>query len=298
MRFLRPRTTRIGIELDGRRVRAAQFLRVGRGLAMHAHAEASLPTDCDDGTAGTLIRGLLERRGFKGLEVCVGVPVGAVQSDLVNFSGADEAAVVDPMRLMFARATRCTPEQLEVGYWQGTGASGTAFAVALTHERAAAIAAPLAQAGLDIAAMGCAASAVSEVVRSLDVRPGEVTAVLRAGWERNLFILLQGEDVLYQRALDCPGFEANLDLRDPTVRRAMSVLAEEVNTTLDCVPRTFPGTTVDRVLVSGELAEDGQLSELLRSGLARFEVMCIDAFAPAGSRFDVAAGLAMAEAGT
>lgn len=295
MRFWPRRTTRIGIELDGRRFRAAQFVHDRSGSALHAHAEALLPEACDDRTTAGLIRGLLERRGFEGLEVCVGVPINALQSDLVDCAAADGPAPLESLKLMFARATRCTPEQLEVGYWQGAESSRSAFAVALTHERAAKIAAPLEQAGLDIAAMGCAASALAEVVRRLEVHPGDVTAVLRTGWERNLFILLHGQEVLYQRAMDTPGFHADIEVDDPAVRRSVSALADEVNTTVDCVPRTFPGIQVDRVLVSGELAEEESLSELLRQRLDRFEVMCIGGFAPAGSRFDVAAGLAMAE---
>jgi len=290
-------TSRIGVELDGRRVRAAQF-QTSRGVSVvHAVAEVLLPADSDGQRSAELIAGVLSRRGFLGTELCVGVPVGVLQSDLVEVPAGAADSPSDGLREMFAKATRRTPDDLEVGFWRGVEGASAAFAVALSHDEARRLVYPLRDAGLDVAAIGCAGSALAEVVTRLEVHPGEVTGVVRFGWDHNHFVLLRGGDVLYQRSMDTPGFEIALDTHEAATRRATSALADEIASTLDCVPRTFPGVTLERVFLSGLLAERDHLAEMLRKRLVHFDVACLDGFAPAGSRFDVAAGLALAEVG-
>jgi hypothetical protein len=310
----RPRLSRIGIELDGEVVRAAQLRRSSAGWSLLRTTEFTVPagtspTDTAGERAG-LIRHVLQRRGFEGLELSISLPVGLFQSDLLDISEGKGQEPAEAVRTLFARAMRCAPEGLEVACWPRTGAADSShvFAVGLSHDVARPFLRPLAAAGLDVAALGCPASALANLAQRSPLAGGPCTAIVRLGYASHLVVLCSGAQVIYQRTLDTPGWSAlrpgmTVDVhpqaQEQAVRRHLGAVAEEALSTLECVPRTFAGATVSKVLLSGVASGEPGILELLDGRLEGIEPLAMAGIATGGvegpASFDIACGAALAE---
>lgn len=303
----RQRETRVGIELDGRVVRAAQLRRTATGWTLTRSTEFLLPPNVTKDERAGLLRHVLRRRGFSSMELSICLPVGSFQSDLLDLSENKGAAPIDAARAMFARAMRCPAEAMEVVCWPRRGNDPKVFAIAMTHSGATEFISPFEEAGMDIAAMGCPASAMARVARkALETDPGNCSAVIRLGYSSHLVVLCAGGQVIYQRTLDTAGWSAmsaemsierQPHAQDPEVRRHLSAVGDEAVSTLECVPKTFGGLQVGRVLVSGVAADEMGVLNVLAARIGRVEPLALGGIStqPGCDRFDLACGSALSE---
>lgn len=301
------RESRVGLELDGSIVRAAQLRRTSGKWMLLRSTEFLLPSNVSGDNRAELVRHVLRRRGFTSVELSVCLPVGAFQSDLLDLAESKNAAPTEAARSMFARAMRCNPEAMEVVCWPRRGNDSKVFAIAMTHTAASEFLKPFEAVSLDVAALGSPASAMSRIARpALEVDVAGCTAIVRLGYASHLVVLCVGGQVIYQRTLDTAGWSAiagdmSVDrqpqAQDPEVRRHLSAVGEEAMSTLECVPKTFGGLQVSRVLLSGVATDEVGIKSLLTARLAGLELLAPAELAsqPGTDRFDLACGAALSE---
>lgn len=287
------RTSPIGLEIDGPCLRAVQVRFTRHGWRVIAYAEVMVPDHLPPADHAGVVRGVLERQGFIGRVVHVAVPEHALSLDLLDHPLTAESAA--GVRSNFARSLRCPADALEVCHWQTAALPGKSFAAALTHHDADALIRPLESVGLDVAGLFTRVSALGTL---LPEEPHPL-ALVRCGLDVNTLTLFDGADILYHRTLDTPGGIAADQVPQ------LAAFSEELATTLGCVPRSFGGLRICRILVSGEPAETESGLGALNQRLGTAEPLL-----PKGatttdptdeipvSRFDVALGLALLEEAT
>lgn len=310
------RHTSIAVEVDGDVAWAVQLgMRRGGGLVLRAAARFDLPAGED--RIGLLCRALA-RRGFMGRRVHLAAGVGEVESDLIEVgdarAGAGGEAIEELAAATLARGGRAGGSveagDLEVAFWLRKAEAGaaTVFAVGLRHETAWSRVAPFEAVGMSVERIGCGASALGELLQRFGHGEG-CSAVLRLGWESHLLLLCEGRNVIYQRTLDAAGWNSlasagwdpSSDVLPPAVRAHLSIVTEETAETLHCVPRTFPGLSVRRLLLTGDRADSQPLLHYCRQilpGLKPLDLSRIttpDDHASLSAGMDVALGLALSE---
>lgn len=287
------RTSAIGLEIDGHCLRAVQVRFNRHGWHLIACAEAVVPHDLPPGHHAEVVRGVLDRQGFVGRQLHVAIPESILSLDLLDHPTSAEAAA--SIHTSFARSLRCSADALEVCQWHTASLPGKSFAAALTHHAADDLIRPLDSVGLDVAGLYTRMSALGTLLPD----DPHLLALVRCGLEFNTLTLFDAAQVLYHRTLDTPGGLSADQLPQ------LAAFSEELATTLGCVPRSFGGLRICRILVSGEPAETdiglaavnqrlGTVEPLQPAGAASTD--SIDALPV--SRFDVALGLALLEEGT
>ncbi|MFN4243969.1 MAG: hypothetical protein ACK4PI_12135 [Tepidisphaerales bacterium] len=283
------RVTPIGLQLDAACVRAVQLRWSRNGWDVAASADVRLPPGLAADATAHVVGGVLQRCGFIGRDLRLLLDDRCVATDVLEKAPADD----EELARCIADALHVSADALQFTAWTAPSLPGRAFVATLPHTAAYDAIRPFERCGFDVTGLFAPMTAVSRLVRVFE-RP---VAVLRCGEAANSLTLAETGSVIYHRLLDTPG-----GLR-PDNRRGLVRLLEEVQDTLTCVPRSFGGITVQRVLVSGELAEPPALDSLLAATPLQLQPLARCASAELAmrlmealpSRFDLALGLALLE---
>jgi hypothetical protein len=307
----------IGLEVEGDCVRAAQFVKSRRGVVhLHACADVRIPEFDDPYDRAAFLAALLERRDFRGSAVTLAAPPELLESDLLELpeSRSGDTATEQTARQVLARASRCAEDEIELAAWERRSQRGnpTAFALGLRHSSAIELIEPLECAGLEVARIGCAASASAALLSRLARSPEECTALIRFGATMHLLLLCQGPAVIYQRVLHATGWKDTIDpacfaatIPGPEqlgeLRKHLAAVSAEVMSTLDCVPRTFGHLDITALYVAGPFSSAPAVTSILEQSLQSVEVVPVESW-PAvhpsvrpTAACDVAIGLAIEE---
>ena len=201
--------TPIGVDLDGRRVKAVQLRRLRSGWALQAAAAFDHPDPnaaADERTVHRLVD-VLYRQGFVGTDLIVSVPADRQLSSLLELPPRDSGAPVEQLaRMELARTHERSPESFEMACWDLPGTSRAArntclMAVACEHEDAEQMLDAFEHQGLTITALDVQSCALARACLVRTDTTDAVTAVLNVDWQTVRLVLVHGTVVVYERAL-------------------------------------------------------------------------------------------------
>jgi type IV pilus assembly protein PilM len=301
------RTTPIGLDCDGRFLTAVQLTGGGRPRLTNAvRIERTSAPGLPSGEEAARLRRILERRGFRGRQVVLGLDEGLLMTAVLDLpprsSGAPLAEIAAGE---LTRMNGCTPHTAEAAFWElpGSGHGGEALqavAVGCRHEVAETSLAPYEEAGLVPVALDCDLHAAVRACRPV-VAKDRMVALLDLGWDRALLAILRGRDMLYRKALpdaamrllwdsvgrrlglgqgavDCllapagPGgtepADAALEAVEAAVQRHAQALAETLEAPFAYAASQRAGSPVAEVLLTGPGAAVPGIAGALASPLA------------------------------
>lgn len=283
------RITPIGVEVDADHLNAVQ-LRWSRGTwDVYTTASVRLPPQLEGPALAEVVSSVLRRSGFTGCDLHLLAGDREIATDSIERLPADD----DGLRRLCAAALHVPYVELELAVWSAPSLGGRGFVAALPHSHAMARIRSFAGTGFEVVGLYPTMTALARLVRVFQ----QPLAVLRCGRAANTLTLVEAGQVIYHRVLDTPG-----GLRGEQ-RRDLLHLMEEVADTLACVPKSFAGLAVQRVLVSGELAEQREiLPKLSVAGIQPEPIRDVAAAELSigfpgrlPSRLDVALGLCLLE---
>lgn len=207
MKWRSPRWTPIGVDVQGRHVKAVQL----SGSAGRWCLEAAASVPRSDGTSplgpGDVehLAAVLERQGFRGREIVVAVPDDRVLTALVPMGPAGEGADGAVASAELAASHGCEAGALEVAWWDVPRPSRPrderwALAVGCMSQEAEALLDVCESAGLRVVALDVSTCAVARACRPL-LQDGGPAAVLDVGWLGADLGLVWSGGVIYRRAL-------------------------------------------------------------------------------------------------
>ena len=212
----RARLSPIGLDLGAREIKAAQLMRGSDG-AWKVIASAIIPREQGNDVALSAqiarVRGVLDRRGFRGHGVVIAVP-GAklLASNLELPQRAAETPLDDIARIEFCRTHKQPAEALEFDYWdlpaparatRATHVMGVGCTIADSEPIVDACEA----AGLDVIAADVDGCALTRACSPMLAPTGEITAILDLGWQSTRLFVVHQSIVTYRRALEGYGME-------------------------------------------------------------------------------------------
>lgn len=223
----------IGVDIDGRWVRAAQVRRAGSGWELAAAlsmprkdpAAAFSPEE-----AGHLMAAL-DRTGFTGSTVQLGAPRAALVSALLDLPPRSSGAPLEQIaRTELARSARLEPGAMEAALWElpfpaRSGDGAPVMAVGLPH----AASAPLEEAFRGVADLAGIDARACSLLRSLApwAARAEPVAVLDLAWEAAALAVVHRGVPVYERVTPEAGLSrlyATIDRRAPIGHDAIDVL--------------------------------------------------------------------------
>jgi type IV pilus assembly protein PilM len=198
----------IGIDIGTRRFKAVQLNATGRQLAA-----AAMPPRAGAGAIPTSdevhrLAGVLERGGFAGNRVVLGVPAEKLLTSVLELPRSAGVPMEQLARMELARSHRCAPDVLEMGCWElpaasRAGKSVNVMAVACRHDDATPLLDVFESNGLDVVALDvqpCALARAAELATSdSPAAGGSVTAVLNLSWNTAALVLLYQGTIAYER---------------------------------------------------------------------------------------------------
>jgi Tfp pilus assembly PilM family ATPase len=213
MRFPPSPAGRIGVDVSGRWLKAAQF-RGGRGAPV-LHAGARVPRP--GGTGGPVtapeveyLSGVLERRGFARAPLAIAAPREAVACSALELPPAGSGAPLDQItRLELARVARCEPGVLVTGMWalpaptRGAGSTHV-MGVGLAIDQAETLLAPFDAAGLEVEAIDIRECGLVRGCGAVGGGPG-LRCILDVGWDGTTLVLTMNGAILFTRTLEMAG---------------------------------------------------------------------------------------------
>lgn len=201
--------TPIGVDMDGRRVKAVQLRRTRHGWALQAAAAFDHP-DLGAPTGEPTVHRLTEvlyRQGFAGTDLIVSVPSDRQLSSLLELPPRDSGAPVEQLaRMELARTHERSPDSFAMECWDLPDTSRAArntclMAVACEHEDAEQILDVFEQEGMTISALDVQSCALARACLANSESDGAMTAILNVDWQTVRLVLVHGTDVVYERAL-------------------------------------------------------------------------------------------------
>lgn len=185
--------TPIGIDLAGQTIKMAQCAPSRAGPRLLACASAHRPGSSARTPALTpddadLIAGLIERNGFEGVELVLGVPRDLLLSASLELPPRSSGAPLEQIaRLELARAHRVDPASFEMAMWEvpapARASDAThALAVALSPPRLEPFIDALEARGLEVHALSPRPHALQNAAHPLLIGGG-LTAFIDANWD-------------------------------------------------------------------------------------------------------------------
>jgi len=203
--WTRQRESLIGIDLEGRAVRAAQLVRSGQGWSLAA--ALALPRTAtgaglEPGEVEQLV-GALTRLGFRGKRVVLGVPEEKILTGVLELPPKTSGAPLAEIALAeLAGMHGYEPHAAEAVCWElpasARRGSSQAMGVACRHADAETVLEAFDRSGLDVVALDSRLHAVARACEGALPQTG-VAAVLDMEWSRTMLLLLNQGKVVYKR---------------------------------------------------------------------------------------------------
>ncbi|MBM4018483.1 MAG: hypothetical protein FJ288_09190 [Planctomycetes bacterium] len=207
IRFGGRRESFIGVDLEGRAVRAAQLRPAGRGWSLGAalvmpRAAADTPLQRAEVEA---LRGALLRQGFRGRRIVVAVPEDKLVTGVLELPPRSSGAPLDDIaRTELANMHGYDLQAAEAVSWDLPQSSrrGTtqAMGVACRHADAEAVLAAFDGSGLQVQALDARLAAVARACGPV-LSPDGITAVLDLEWTGAMLLLVHQATVFYKRTV-------------------------------------------------------------------------------------------------
>ena len=228
------RESPIGVDFDGRHLRAVQL---GRGAdGWRLQAAVRIPRVTPEQPLGNRdvdhLRSTLERLGFHGKRLVLAVPEDKLAVDVLELPPRGSGAPVEEIaRSELARTHGYEPAAAEMVSWDLPPSSRARdmtqmMAVALPHADAEALLDVFDRGGLEVAVLDTHMAATIRACRPLLPAVG-LTDVLTIGWDWALLLLWLGGAVIYRRLMP----ENSLRRLTDAVARNLDLPADSV----DCV---------------------------------------------------------------
>lgn len=210
----RPNTP-IGIDLDGRRIRAVQLSGSPRSWIVQASAsvpreKSNVPVTPDEVAA--IVR-LLPKHGFTGDEVVLAVPTDRLISSILDLPPQTSGAPVERIaRSELARMHQCDPGAIEMSSWAlpqpARAASSTPTMVcACAYTDADVLMRLFERCGYRVVALDARSRALARACTPLLAKPDAITAIVELGWDHAHVVAMYEGLVAYDRTLGDAGME-------------------------------------------------------------------------------------------
>jgi Tfp pilus assembly PilM family ATPase len=232
--WLGHRESPIGVDVDGRYLRAAQLAPAGDGWRLQAAVR--IPRVAPEEPLGPRdvahLQDTLERLGFRGKRIVLAVPEDKLAVDVLELPPRDSRAPVDDIaRAELARTHGYDAGAAEMVSWDLPPSSRARdmtqmMAVAMPHGEADALLDIFDGTGLEVAVLDTHMAATIRACRPLLPDEG-VTAVLTVGWDWALLLLWLEGTVVYRRLMP----ENSLRCLTEAVARNLDLAPDAV----DCV---------------------------------------------------------------
>ena len=215
---VRNKLSSIGLEIDAHEFRAVQLMRTRnvdhvvawavfpRQEMIDSTQQTSLPDAEELRWAGSV----LARRGFVGNKVSITPSTSVCSSHVIELPPADSGAPIDQLaRMEIARERRCSPEDIEFGYWAlpQRGKAQETLAVACPRSTVDSTLDLYEESGFVVTGLDLLELAVcrggearGQVADPADAQ--EINTHLHIGWTSSLAILTLGEKVIYVRRIE------------------------------------------------------------------------------------------------
>lgn len=216
MGWLHRRTnTPIGIDLDGRTIRAVQLSGSPQGWCLQAIAtlrrqQSNVPVSPEEIAA--LVR-MFPQNGFTGNEVVLALPADKLISAILDLPPCSSGAPVEQIaRAELARMHECDPRVIEMASWalpQPTraGKSTPTMVCACTYSDAEGLIKLLERCGQHVVAIDTRSRALARACTPVLIDPNAITAIVELGWDWAYVVAMHGALVAYDRALSEAGLE-------------------------------------------------------------------------------------------
>ena len=207
--------TPIGIDLDGRVIRAIQLTRSSRGWSVLAagsvpRQRSNVPVGPEDIDA---LAKMLRKKGFVGNDVVLAVPAEKLISSIIDLPPRSSGAPVEQIaRSELARMHECDMRAIEIASWAlpqpARAASSTPTMVcACSYADADALMKLFERSGLHVLALDSRSRALARACTPILVDPHTITAIVELGWEQAHAVALHETLVAYDRRLIESGLE-------------------------------------------------------------------------------------------
>jgi len=222
------RRSPIGIDFDGRFMRAVQLVKTRDGWRLEAAVSAPRmfpDVPMDEREVGEF-RQILRRQNFKGARTVLAVPEEKLVADLLELPPRSSGAPVDQIaRTELATMHGYDPGEAEASCWDLPPSARAkdmtqVMAVACRHADAEALLDAFESAGLVVGALNSRLHAIVRAIRPMLWTEG-MMAVLDFGWDSALLLLMHQGTVIYRRMMREAGvrlllqaISKNLDLED------------------------------------------------------------------------------------
>ncbi|HUU91379.1 MAG TPA: pilus assembly protein PilM [Phycisphaerae bacterium] len=206
--FTTGRRSPIGVDFDGRFMRAVQLTKARDGWRLEAGVSAprTSPDAPMDGPEVKEFHQVLRRQNFKGTRVVLAVPEEKLVADLLELPPRSSGAPLDEIaRAELASAHAYDPAEAETVCWDLPPSARVkdmtnVMAVACRHADAQALLEAFESAGLAVGALSSRLHAVVRAVRPMLWDSG-MTAILDFGWDSALLLLMHQGTVIYRRTM-------------------------------------------------------------------------------------------------
>ena len=237
------RESPIGVDFDGRYLRAAQLVRAGAGWRLHAAVRIPRVAPAQDlGERDVAhLRDTLERLGFHGRRLVLAVPEDKLAVDILELPPRTSGAPVEEIaRSELARTHGYEAAAAEMLSWDLPPSSRARditqmMAVALPHADADALLDVFDRAGLEVSVLDTHMAATIRACRPLLPDEG-LTAILTVGWDWGLLLLWLNGTVIYRRLMP----ENSLRRLTDAVARNLNLPVESVDCALEAVGLADP----------------------------------------------------------
>ena len=207
--------TPIGIDLDGRFIRAIQLSRSSQGWCIQA--SASIPRQRSDVAVtpeeiATLAR-TLTKNGFVGRDVVVAVPAERLISSIIDLPPRSSGAPVEQIACSeLARMHQCDLRAIEMVSWSlpqpARAANSTPTMVcACTYSDSEALLKLFERVSLNVVALDTRSRALIRACMPILADPGAIVAVVELGWNEAHVVAMHEGLVAYDRRLPDAGVE-------------------------------------------------------------------------------------------
>ncbi|MDF1808469.1 MAG: pilus assembly protein PilM [Phycisphaerales bacterium] len=208
----------IGLDIDAHEIRAVQLMKTGNSDTVVAWAIFPRMNQSSDAVLSSKadvdelrwVSSILARRGFVGQNVTVSPPTSVCSSHVVELPPVESGAPIEQLaRIEVARERKCSPDQIELGFWElpPKGKIQESLAVACPKSEIESTLDLYQDAGLVVAGMDLMELAISRGGEAR-VQTGEprveqeINTSLRIGWTSSLAILTLGDKVIYVRRIE------------------------------------------------------------------------------------------------
>jgi type IV pilus assembly protein PilM len=197
----------IGIDLEGRAVRAAQLSRSGANWSLST--ALALPRMTADALPGRTeiaqLAGALGRMGFRGRRVVLGLPEEKTLTGVLELPPKTSGAPLQEIaRSELANMHSYDPQAAESVCWDlpvsNRRGSTQAMGVACRHADAEAVLEAFEGSGLDVEVLDSRLHAITRACTKL-LPQANITAILELEWNRTLLLLFFQGVVVYRRAM-------------------------------------------------------------------------------------------------